>query len=349
MRVAIVGSWQDVDSKTWELNDESGFSAACNKLGALIVAQGHTLVVASDREHTADFHAVAGALEFLKNQTVRVPAIVMYGERSSFARWLNTYAQLVVHEYAADPSPDIAKLLQVKEVDCVIPIGGADKSYQAALAAAVCGKPVLPVGHFGGAAKRIHRLLSVHYDSWKRLPPKDLLGILGDAWSDYVCGRIAAQLGRGRRLLIIHGRSPDRDEVKKYLQDALHLPEPVLMREKFGYGKTLPEKWEMVADNIDGAIAVVTPDDVGALVMTPEEESRERLEKRARQNVWLEVGWFWGRAGRDRILLLVRGEAVIPSDLHGTETVSYERSPLETGARIRIDQFIKSLGRHSPE
>jgi hypothetical protein len=67
-----------------------------------------------------------------------------------------------VHEYAADPSPHIAKLLQVKEVDCVIPIGGAEKSYQAGLAAAVCGKPVFPVGHFGGAAKKIHKLLSLH-------------------------------------------------------------------------------------------------------------------------------------------------------------------------------------------
>jgi predicted nucleotide-binding protein len=121
------------------------------------------------------------------------------------------------------------------------------------------------------------------------------------------------------------------------------------MREKFGYGKTLPEKWEMVADGIDGAIAMVTPDDVGGLAQAPEKEPQEMLEKRARQNVWLEVGWFWGRAGRERILLLVRGDAVIPSDLLGTETVAYEKSPLEDLARIRIDQFIESLGHRSPE
>jgi hypothetical protein len=46
---------------------------------------------------------------------------------------------------------------------------------------------------------------------------------------------------------------------------------------------------------------------------------------------------------------LVRGDAVIPSDLLGTETVAYEKSPLETQARIRIDQFIESLGRHLPK
>src|SRR5260370_36829683 len=159
MRVAIVGSWRRVDSEAWELKDESGFSAACNRLGALIVALGHTLLVASDKEHTADFHAVEGALEALKKQTVSDPAVVVYGERSSFGAWVQKYPQRVVHEYAADSSPEIAKLLQVKEVDCVIPIGGADNTYQAALAAAVCGKQVLPVGHFGGAAKRIHKLL----------------------------------------------------------------------------------------------------------------------------------------------------------------------------------------------
>jgi hypothetical protein len=204
-------------------------------------------------------------------------SIVVYGERRSFAPWLDRYPTLVVHEYAADPSPDIEKLLQVKEVDCVIPIGGADKAYQAGLAAAVCGKPVFPVGHFGGAAKRIHKLFSLHYDNWKRLPPKELLGILGDAWSTDVCSRLAAQLGLGRKLLIIHGRSPDRDELKKYLQNVCRLPEPVLMREKFGYGKTLPEKWEMVADGIDGAIAVVTPDDVGASPKLPRKNRRKSL------------------------------------------------------------------------
>jgi hypothetical protein len=67
MRVAIVGSWRSQDKDDWKLRDESGFSAACKKLGALIVNQGHTLLVASDSEHTADFHAVEGALEALND------------------------------------------------------------------------------------------------------------------------------------------------------------------------------------------------------------------------------------------------------------------------------------------
>jgi predicted nucleotide-binding protein len=105
----------------------------------------------------------------------------------------------------------------------------------------------------------------------------------------------------------------------------------------------------MVADGVDGAIAVVTPDDVGSLAQASDNESEEKLEKRARQNVWLEVGWVWGRAGRDRILLLVRGDAVLPSDLLGTETVEYKTSPLEPEARTRIDQFVESLGHHLSE
>ena len=91
MRVAIVGSWRSPLKDDWELRDESGFSAACKMLGGAIVNQGHTLLVASDSEQTADFHAVEGALEALNDRTLSAPPIVVYGERRSFAPWLNRY------------------------------------------------------------------------------------------------------------------------------------------------------------------------------------------------------------------------------------------------------------------
>jgi hypothetical protein len=49
----------------------------------------------------------------------------------------------------------------------------------------------------------------------------------------------------------------------------------------------------------------------------------------------VEVGWFWGRLGRNRVLLLVRGDVEIPSDLDGIEYHAYKRSVLEAEAGIR--------------
>ena len=48
---------------------------------------------------------------------------------------------------------------------------------------------------------------------------------------------------------------------------------------------------------------------------------------RTDDHVWVEVGWFWGRLGRDRVLLLVRGDVEMPSDLLGIEHGTYKTSP----------------------
>ena len=63
MRVSVVGSWSDhTPDKGWELVHREGLAAACRELGLAIVQQGHRLVAGSDKPHTADFHAVEGAL-----------------------------------------------------------------------------------------------------------------------------------------------------------------------------------------------------------------------------------------------------------------------------------------------
>jgi len=60
---------------------------------------------------------------------------------------------------------------------------------------------------------------------------------------------------------------------------------------------------------------------------------------RARQNAWLEIGWFWGRLGRDHIMLLVKGDIEIPSDLRGLEYYRYRKNVAELADRIQ--QFYK--------
>ena len=119
--------------------------------------------------------------------------------------------------------------------------------------------------------------------------------------------------------MIIHGRSKDWVKLKDYLTKDLEIPEPIIMGEQFGLGRTLPEKFEYLASRVDGVIAIATSDDIGGLAIDQNEENipieKVRLDRRARQNVWLEVGWGWGHFGRKNIMILRKGdiEAITPS------------------------------------
>ena len=66
---------------------------------------------------------------------------------------------------------------------------------------------------------------------------------------------------------------------------------------------------------------MLTPDDVGA----PKAE-RDNLKPRARQNVVLELGFFMGKLGRERVYPLLKDEIEKPSDIDGLGYVSMDDS-----------------------
>ena len=43
----------------------------------------------------------------------------------------------------------------------------------------------------------------------------------------------------------------------------------------------------------------------------------ENLQPRARQNVWLELGYFIGKLGRERVVALKKGALEVPTDYLG--------------------------------
>jgi predicted nucleotide-binding protein len=69
------------------------------------------------------------------------------------------------------------------------------------------------------------------------------------------------------------------------------------------------------------SIVIVTADDIGGFARITGNETVPatalELEVRARENVWVEVGWFWGRLGRERIFLWLEDTVELPSDLQG--------------------------------
>jgi len=151
--------------------------------------------------------------------------------------------------------------------------------------------------------------------------------------------RLDHQVVRSAPIFIIHGH--DRLsllELKNFLFTKFPNVMPLVMAEDPAGAFTLPEKLETVAAQVYGAIALVTPDDA-----IPEIVADAPGTNRARQNVVLEIGWFWARLGRQRCLLLRKGQVDLPSDLAGVEWHDFERSPTECSENIR-----EFLGRLEP-
>jgi CRP/FNR family transcriptional regulator, cyclic AMP receptor protein len=103
------------------------------------------------------------------------------------------------------------------------------------------------------------------------------------------------------------------------------------------------ESLEKQLDQSDFAIAIAQPDD--------STQSRDRAFLTPRDNVIFELGFFMGRLGRHRSLLLEpRGEEVkLPSDLTGITTISYKYGPTNLAATLgpacnRIRDIITELG-----
>ena len=82
------------------------------------------------------------------------------------------------------------------------------------------------------------------------------------------------------------------------------------MHEQVNNGKTIIEKIENNSD-VACAIILLTPDDEGKL-----KSSNNDLKTRVRQNVIFEAGYFMGKLGRNRTILLSGVEETM-SDIDG--------------------------------
>ncbi len=117
------------------------------------------------------------------------------------------------------------------------------------------------------------------------------------------------------RVFIVHGHDDaTKLAVKNYLQNVLHLPEPIILHEQPNVGRTVIEKFEEYSAAAELTFVLLTPDDRVADYAAADDEKR-----RARQNVVFELGFFVGRFGRrsGRVFLLYKGPLEIPSDLFG--------------------------------
>lgn len=109
-------------------------------------------------------------------------------------------------------------------------------------------------------------------------------------------------------VFIVHGHNEGvRESVARFL--AKIGLNPIILHEKANRGMTIIEKIEQNSD-VGFAVILLTPDDEGRV-------KNGELAPRARQNVLLEMGYFFARLGRNRICVLKSGDLEMPSDFAG--------------------------------
>lgn len=347
MRVAVLGSWRQEDATQWALRGtQAAFSAACRRIGLELIQRGHSLILGSSSPHTADGNALEGARQAwaaapdADKDRPRVMMIRPAGPPSTEqdAQALHRSMPGGIVDYPVDAASwSSVKLVQAQLADALILVGGAEKTETAGLAATIGKKPLACIGSFGGAAYRLNRMLAPNPWEDEDERPNGLLQMQGP-FGDRMLGLAFERAGieGAPKLMLIHGRSPDRDQLKTYLLQ--HVKRVIVLADEFDPTQPIPLKFERAAASVDGAIALLTPDDVGQPA-----DGTESPTARARENVWVEVGWFWGRRGRSKLLLLtkVKDKVHIPSDLGNVEHYAYETSPTE--AQDAIQKFLDRL------
>jgi len=118
------------------------------------------------------------------------------------------------------------------------------------------------------------------------------------------------------KVFIVHGHDDSlKNELESFLKE-LGL-EPIILHKQPDKGNTIIEKIEENSD-VGFAIVLLTPDDVG---YSSKEELKEESQKiknsRARQNVILELGYFVGKLGREKVCCIHKKSIELPTDVSG--------------------------------
>jgi predicted nucleotide-binding protein len=137
---------------------------------------------------------------------------------------------------------------------------------------------------------------------------------------------------RTNKVFLVHGHDNDLKETVARFLMRLQL-EPVILHEQPNKGRTIIEKFEDYSI-VPYAVILLTPDDVSYA-----KEDPANLHPRARQNVVLELGFFVGRLGRDRVCAIYKGDLEIPSDYSGVLYIS-----VNDNWQMKLIQELKAAG-----
>lgn len=121
-----------------------------------------------------------------------------------------------------------------------------------------------------------------------------------------------------KKVFIVHGH----DEIlKNSVANLLHKLnlEPIILHEQANRGRTLIEKF-IEHSEVGFAVVLLTPDDLGGNA----KDDIEQFKHRARQNVIMELGYFLGKLGRERVVAIYDQDVEMPSDYSGVLFIPYD-------------------------
>ncbi len=139
-----------------------------------------------------------------------------------------------------------------------------------------------------------------------------------------------------KEVFIVHGHDGEALQGVARFIEKIGLTS-IILHEQVNKGKTIIEKIEKHKD-VGFAVVLLTPDD-----KLTDKDSKP--VSRARQNVILELGYFLGGLGRDKVCVLKKGGVEMPSDFEGVVWVELDKY---NGWQMRLIKELKAAG-YSPE
>jgi predicted nucleotide-binding protein len=134
------------------------------------------------------------------------------------------------------------------------------------------------------------------------------------------------------KVFVVHGHNETVKQTVARTLEKLGL-EPIILNEQNNSGKTIIEKFEENSSNVDFAVILLTAYDEG------KSKKEEKYKNRARQNVVFEMGYFTGKLGRNRVLLLLENGVDKPSDLDG---IVYTPIDENDGWKLKLVKELKA-------
>lgn len=145
-------------------------------------------------------------------------------------------------------------------------------------------------------------------------------------------------------IFIVHGHNEEMKQAVARVVTKLGL-NPIILHEQPNGGKTIIEKFECNAADISFAIILLSADDMAGAVRdikgVKDDNLRDSLEMRARQNVVYEMGYFTGKLGRSNVFYLLQEGVAKPGDLDGIVYTSYDTA---MAWRFELVKELKNAG-----
>ena len=134
------------------------------------------------------------------------------------------------------------------------------------------------------------------------------------------------------KVFIVHGYDSLMKETTARTLSKLGL-DPIILHEQPDGGRTIIEKFEENSSEVGYAIILLTADDEGKA------KKEIDMKARARQNVVFEMGYFIGKLGRNKVLLLLENGVEKPGDLDG---VVYTPIDANDGWKLKLVKELKA-------